>query len=127
MGTWDGEEWIWNLTWRRNLFQWELALIQELRTLLNTNCPRNNREDKMRRSGDLEGNYIVKSFNNIAQQHNFERTLSQEVTDLIWQKKAPPRAELVVWFLLQEKLKTGKLLFELHIIDADEAKCPFCE
>ena len=28
-GFWDGLEWIWNFQWRRNLFQWELELLNE--------------------------------------------------------------------------------------------------
>lgn len=53
--------------------------------------------------------------------------MPQEITELIWQRKAPPRAELVVWFLLQEKLKTGSTLFNLNIISIEEANCPFCD
>ncbi|XP_057720288.1 uncharacterized protein LOC130934768 [Arachis stenosperma] len=29
-GFWDGLEWIWNFQWRRELFQWELALVNQL-------------------------------------------------------------------------------------------------
>lgn len=128
MGTWDGEGWIWNLTWRRDFFQWEFALVQELLELLNANCPKQNRVDRMRwTGGGSEDIYSVKSFNNLVQQHNFEKTLPHEITELIWQKKAPPRAELVVWFLLQEKLKTGSTLLNLNIINSEYATCLFCD
>ncbi|XP_016205474.1 uncharacterized protein LOC107645857 [Arachis ipaensis] len=29
-GFWDGVEWIWNFSWRRELFQWEMELIHQL-------------------------------------------------------------------------------------------------
>ncbi|MCI04661.1 DUF4283 domain protein [Trifolium medium] len=30
MGHWSSNDWIWNLNWRRNLFQWELDLVAQL-------------------------------------------------------------------------------------------------
>lgn len=127
MGTWDGENWIWHLAWRRDLFQWEEALLFELRIVLQSNCPRVNRLDSVIWKGSLDGTYSVKSFINVVQNQCFERTLPKEVTTFIWQHKAPPRAELVVWFLMHDKLKTGDRLLKLNIINENEALCPFCE
>ncbi|XP_072066858.1 uncharacterized protein [Arachis hypogaea] len=33
-GFWDGAEWIWNFQWRRELFQWELDLVNQLHDAL---------------------------------------------------------------------------------------------
>ncbi|GAU10371.1 hypothetical protein TSUD_422770 [Trifolium subterraneum] len=36
MGTWEDEEWVWDLKWRRDLFAWELDLLDELMGALNS-------------------------------------------------------------------------------------------
>ncbi|XP_020972640.1 uncharacterized protein LOC107627573 [Arachis ipaensis] len=33
-GFWDGLEWIWNFQWRRDLYQWELDLVDQLHEIL---------------------------------------------------------------------------------------------
>ncbi|XP_072060305.1 uncharacterized protein [Arachis hypogaea] len=33
-GFWDGLEWIWNFQWRKERFQWELALVNQLHQVL---------------------------------------------------------------------------------------------
>ena len=52
--------------------------------------------------------------------------LSKPVINLVWQKFIPPRAQLWVWLVSLEKLKTGNFLLEKGIIDTQRATCPFC-
>jgi hypothetical protein len=34
MGSWSNNEWAWDLHWRRNLFQWELELLAQLKGII---------------------------------------------------------------------------------------------
>ena len=45
---------------------------------------------------------------------------------IAWKGLAPARAEILVWFVLQEKLSTKERLSKLNIIPQDQALCPFC-
>lgn len=62
----------------------------------------------------------------------FRRLLLEDIIKFIWQKKVPPRAEMIVWFLAMGRLKTMeylhnwnywwgecKLLCSLHQIDGN--------
>ena len=35
MGVWVGEEWRWNIEWRRNFFEWEIPLANNLMQEIN--------------------------------------------------------------------------------------------
>ncbi|XP_057550629.1 uncharacterized protein LOC130828682 [Amaranthus tricolor] len=53
-------------------------------------------------------------------------TLSKAISNIVWQRFIPPRAQLYVWLANLEKLNTGDFLVEKGIIDAQWALCPFC-
>lgn len=43
----------------------------------------------------------------------------------VWMGVAPPRAELLVWFVIQEKLNTRNRLRRLNLLSEEEDICPF--
>lgn len=45
----------------------------------------------------------------------------------MWLGVAPPKAKLLVWFVLQQKLNTRSRLKRLNLIQVNEAFCPFFE
>lgn len=57
----------------------------------------------------------------------YEQKLSTEITQFIWQRKAPTRADIIVWFLAIEKLKTGAYLLSLNLSPESQALCPLCD
>lgn len=126
VGEWIGTRWTWKLEWRRELFEWEKELLQQLHNVLNKNEPMRGIEDKVIWKASKDGKFSVKSFISAAWAEKVEPLLEENVTKLIWQKVAPPRAEHVVWALLINKLKTGEQLLRRGIIDEENARCPFC-
>lgn len=52
--------------------------------------------------------------------------LSSQVVDFIWHGKSPPRAQLLLWFLVQDKLKTDQVLYSRGLLTDVQALCPFC-
>lgn len=53
--------------------------------------------------------------------------LNEVVIKVFWQKVCPPRAQLLVWFLAMDKLKTGNILHSLGMINMKQTLCPFCQ
>ena len=47
-------------------------------------------------------------------------------TALVWKGLAPPRVEILAWFVLQGQLNTKKRLVGLNIIPSTLALCPLC-
>ena len=125
MGVWQEEIWFWHLIWRRTLYEWENDELSTLKSLIEHKRPIRGVEDGViwRHSGSLC--YPVKS---ITAKMNEEATptLPKTVTNIVWQKFIPPRAQLYVWLTNLGKLSTGDFLLEKGIIEPHRALCPFC-
>lgn len=122
IGFWDGMLWHWNLTWRRNLFQWELQPLDNLLTILQDASLSNGIQDKVWWKHNNRGCFTVKSFTN----EFWEQSQVTNNVRGVWMGVAPPRAELLAWFVLQEKVNTRNMLRKLNLISEAEDICPFC-
>lgn len=49
-----------------------------------------------------------------------------EVTEFHWQKWAPLRAQLTLWFLAKGKLETSNFLTNINLIPIESSLCPWC-
>lgn len=125
MGQWCNGVWHWDLKWRRNLFQLELEQLNLLLLLLNNVSPCTAGSDSYRWNYSADGQYSVKSLIQHSIMLLFQRTISEQVVKFIWQRKAPPRADLLLWFLARGRLKTGQYLPNLRLIDEAQAVCIF--
>ena len=125
MGDWQETSWVWHLTWRRNLFEWEHEEVQRLIIIIQQITPDRETEDSMvwKHSGSM-----IYPTKNIGAEMLEVRApiLSKAVFNLVWQKFIPPRAQLLVWLANLERLKTGDFLLQKGIIDTQRATCPFC-
>lgn len=126
MGEWVDSEWRWSFHWRRNLYSWEVEDLRTLKVVILSQQPRLNKEEEVMLKDNTVVGFTVRSFTEEAEAHWYQRMLNQNVTEFIWQRRAPPRAELVVWFLALEKLKTGDYLLGLNLIEPEMALCPIC-
>lgn len=106
----------------RNLFQWELGKFEELLKSLNEVYLPKHTKDKTWLPYNIKGDFSVKSFVNAW----WSQGNGKLCMNMAWWGLAPPRAELLVWFILQGKLNTGSRLRQLNILLANESKCPFC-
>ncbi|KAK7268945.1 hypothetical protein RIF29_21656 [Crotalaria pallida] len=119
MGFWDGLQWNWNLSWRRHLYQWEQTKLEELWISLKQVSLDTGGDDKPCWSFDRTGTFTVKSFQVASVGNGF---ISNTVRN-VWRGLAPPRAELLVWFVLLNRLNTRSRLKRLGIISNDG--CPY--
>ena len=63
-GFWDGLQWIWNFQWRRNLFQWELEMLEEMNQALAGVHLNSFANDRVIWKLDIEKEFSVKSITN---------------------------------------------------------------
>lgn len=83
----------------------------------------NNTQDKPWWKQDSRGVFSVKSFSKAVWEEGHVMSNLRG----IWYGLAPPRAELLLWFAIQEKLNTRNHLRRLNLIRTNESSCPFCE
>lgn len=118
MGFWDGLQLQWNFTWRRRLFQWE---THQFGDMLNCLSDVILAQDKPWRSYESKEVYTVKSFSKaIWNQHPITSNVRSFQFSL-----APPRAELVTWFVLLQWLNTRSRLKRFNLIKNNDEICPF--
>lgn len=60
-GFWDGAEWIWQFQWRRDLFQWELELLNDLHLVLASVKLNRFSQDRLAWKFDKKGIFSVQS------------------------------------------------------------------
>lgn len=109
--------------WRRSLFEWETQQLEELLELIQeaelslSNCETPWWKHEKR------GNYTVKSL--LEACWNLY-PLSSNCSN-IWLGMAPPRAELLVWCVLNNRLNTKDRLKKINLIPSSDSLCPFYE
>lgn len=64
--------------------------------------------------------YSVKTFLDVVSNDIYNIRLSEIIVEFIWQNRRAPRAKLILWFLVVDKLKTGNL-HHLGLITLDQA------
>ncbi|XP_057734667.1 uncharacterized protein LOC130950143 [Arachis stenosperma] len=126
-GFWDGAEWIWNFQWRRELFQWELNLVNQLHDVLRLVKLDYGSEDRVVWKFDKQGVFSTNSFLQVLQEDIIpEDITSYNFTKTIWKGLVPPRVELFVWFVLTGRVNTKERLSRLGVIHHEDVVCVFC-
>ena len=126
-GIWDGAVWIWNLQWRRQFFQWELQLYFQLQIVLQQINLVQEVNDYTRWKFHRSYGYSVKNF----QQQYYLLQLQENQYDVFaskaWRNICPPKAELLLWLVLQGRVNTRNRLRRFNILRSDDSRCVLCE
>ncbi|KAL4287989.1 hypothetical protein AHAS_Ahas19G0241300 [Arachis hypogaea] len=126
-GFWDGLEWIWNFQWRRELFQWELELVNQLHETLRPVKLAPDREDRVVWKFDRQGVFSTNSFVQVLQAETLpEEVTSYSFTKTIWKGLVPPRVELFIWFALIGRVNTKERLCRFGIVNQGVTMCVLC-
>jgi hypothetical protein len=125
----NGEE-GWNLRWRRRLFEWEKALLNELLAIINLIQP-NEEVDDWRWKEDEGGVFTVKStYSLMASKLLMCRVLGDEQKfnfKAIWKSPAPSKVAGFAWQVLLDRVPTRENLFRRKILQPEDDKCcVFC-
>lgn len=126
MGTWEGLSWSWNLVWRRNFFEWELASLYEMQSLLANVILVNEVADKVLWMHHTSGSYNVKSFLNVKLEPLSAESSNYSYANMVWKSLTPPKSELLLWFLVVGRLSTKDRILRLNIRQGIDATCVLC-
>ena len=103
MGLWENNKWVWKFMWRRRLFAWEEELVESL--------------------------YLAVDHTSLNESYPLER--DREQPGWSWktsmEESCPPRAQLLVWFILQGRLNTKERLFRFGLPEIEDNLCVFCK
>ena len=125
-GFWDGAKWQWNLLWRRELFGWEAELIPELLSLLEHEVICRIRLDKWIWSYHASGVFNTKSFVDAVVELKNGELFAHNFAARVWCKVAPPKVELLAWFVILGKLNSKDRLARLNITSNGDTLCVLC-
>lgn len=126
MGSWQDDEWVWNLCWRRQLYDWEIAKLDRLTLLIAQVSPQPGKADGVNWHGCDYNKFPIKDIVGRFYE-SYNPLIPKAVCNFIWKIKVPPRAQLILWLANLEKLKTGDALVNKGLIDPLNGLCPFCE
>jgi hypothetical protein len=120
----------WNFMWRRNLFQWEEALVVELKEILE-GVVLSMEEDCWKWSPGENGEFSVNSaYNFLAKELRDEGELEGElvrVFDHLWDSSAPSKVIAFSWQLIYDRIPSRSNLLLRGIDVADKPwECVGC-
>ena len=120
MGWYEGQVWSWVFAWQRELSQEELKKVDELKGLITTHNPQQNKEDTL--LWNEKTSYTVRAF----QQEYNKGVVYDNLVCKVWMNLAPPKVEFFMWLALLEKLNTKEMLWKKGILQEDQISCTFC-
>ena len=95
--------------------------------MLNMVQPVRDREDQTIWIHHNSGVFSVKSLINAS---SISKSVDDELYKLsnkVWKGVAPPKTELLVWFVLIGRLNTRDRLIRMNFIDGSNDKCVLCD
>ncbi|GKU89474.1 hypothetical protein SLEP1_g3606 [Rubroshorea leprosula] len=126
MGSRTNGLWEWNLTWRRNLFDWEKEEAMELHNTIQSVQTSQGCMDSWEWTHSKDGQYSTKSAYAILTKEEREAT---EITTFtrIWNSVLPNKISTFNWQLLLDRIPTKMNMLTRGIIkDIQDCKCGIC-
>ncbi|GKV38639.1 hypothetical protein SLEP1_g46528 [Rubroshorea leprosula] len=126
MGSRTNGLWEWNLTWRRNLFEWEKEEAKELHNTIQNVQPSQGCMDSWEWTHNKDGQYSTKSAYSILTKEGREAT-EIKTFSRIWNSVLPSKILAFNWQLPLDRIPTKMNLLTRGIIkDTQDCKCGIC-
>lgn len=125
MGEWDGDEWNWRCRWRKELYQWEEALLHTLVGKVQGTMVRTSEADGWRWKADGSWVYSVKSaYGQIMTQSTGTR---DHLFASLWSKLVPCKVAALGSRVIRNRLptKTNLVVRGVHLGE-DGLQCAGC-
>lgn len=123
-GIWEGYNWVWVFSWKRELHPQDKAEKVHLDELLKLVCLDPKAKDRLIWAPDKSGRFSTKSFTK-----ELHKTIPPSLSDAVkgvWKCLVPYRIEVFVWIALLGKINSRHKLASLGIISVNEDICPLC-
>ncbi|KAL5168952.1 putative ribonuclease H protein [Glycine soja] len=124
VGSWTENGWVWNMVWRRNLFDNEVQLASNFIDHIHQIRVNNNLNDTWVWGAESSGIFSTKSGYQVIKAEMVDEGQYLGFKKL-WEIKLPPKALSFVWRLLWDRLPTKDNLIKRQI-QVDDDLCPFC-
>ncbi|KAL5172857.1 putative ribonuclease H protein [Glycine soja] len=124
VGSWTENGWVWNMVWRRHLFDNEVKLASIFIDHIHQIRVNNNLNDTWVWGAESSGIFSTKFGYQVIKSEMVDEGLYLGFKKL-WEIKLPPKALSFVWRLLWDKLPTKDNLIKRQI-QVDNDLCPFC-
>ncbi|KAF1886460.1 hypothetical protein Lal_00045692 [Lupinus albus] len=127
-GSWVGDSWVWNFTWRRHLFTWELDLLSSLLDELKSVRLQRHTIDSWEWRFDSSKIYPVKSAYNLLILSSSLPFDNAQHSYSIWKSKTPLRVITFAWKLFMDKIPSKTTLSRRGVSFSNDGGllCPFC-
>ena len=124
MGSFTDSAWEWNLSWRRPLFDNEVASAVGFLEDISHTALQQYAADSRVWKPESNGYYSSKSAYILLQGNSEEGNMDDTFKDL-WKLKIPAKASIFAWRLIRDRLPT-KSNMRKRQIDINDSLCPFC-
>ncbi|GKU98551.1 hypothetical protein SLEP1_g11543 [Rubroshorea leprosula] len=127
MGNGDRTTWKWNLSWRRNLFEWEEEAVRELKGMIEEVKITPSRPNRWEWSHSTEGQYSTKiAYQRISMPR--KNPEEEKIFKRVWNPTVPSKVVAFNWKALLDRIPTKLNLIKRGIIKAmAEGKCVLYE
>ncbi|XP_057811533.1 uncharacterized protein LOC131025764 [Salvia miltiorrhiza] len=130
MGTWEETEWIWDLKWRRTLFDWEVPILNELLSSISAIVPTAGTIDGWRWTASKDGRFSTSSayaWIKESRSREVTRSSSKQKSALAWKICAPQKVRVSAWRILRNRLPSCDNLRKRNIpVGEEEIMCNAC-
>ena len=124
LGDFKDNEWEWNLSWRRPLFDNEITMASNFLRDIERNTIQRNIRDEWEWKADQSGQYTVQSAYKLMTREAIEGERDPGFEEL-WNLTVPIKVAVFALRLLGDKLPTKVNLYKRQVEVADR-RCPFC-
>ncbi|KAF1871323.1 hypothetical protein Lal_00020115 [Lupinus albus] len=129
-GSWEGDTWEWNFSWRRNFFTLELDIVNTFFDELKQVSLQLNKTDSWEWKLEKTKQYSVRSaYRSITlPEASQPKSSSTKLTHTLWRSKAPLKVTYFAWRLFQDRIPTKDALSRKGVtaIGTDGILCSFC-
>lgn len=124
VGSFNDSAWEWNLSWRRPLFDNEIASAVGFMEDISQIAIQRHTADCWMWKAEPNGFYSTRSAYNLLQECSVEANLDEALQNL-WKLKIPAKATIFAWSLIKDRLLTKSNLGRRQI-EINDNICPFC-
>ncbi|GMJ11562.1 hypothetical protein HRI_004825400 [Hibiscus trionum] len=119
-----GPNWVWNMSLRRRLFDWENVQWSDFMNLLNNFASVGFNQDTLVWKASGNGIFSIKSCRNML---HLGSTFSFDWKKYVWFGAAPPKVELFLWRVLNNGIPVRVNLARRGVNSGLSRTCPLCE
>ncbi|KAH1248182.1 putative ribonuclease H protein [Glycine max] len=124
VGSFNDSAWEWNLSWRRPLFDNEIASAVGFMEDISQITIQRHTADCWMWKVEPNGFYSTRSAYNLLQECSVGANLDEALQNL-WKLKIPSKAAIFAWRLIKDRLPTKSNLRRRQI-EINNSICPFC-